>query len=108
MKIGDSIKKAWQSIMGGQILLNLGVHRLFPHIIFIFGICMVSLILSFYADRTLEKRERKMKELEEAKIEHSSKYRELVSLYRYTTMEDMLQEQGSDLEPLREPVTKLK
>lgn len=108
MKIGDSIKKAWQSIMGGQILLNLGVHRLFPHIIFIFCVCMVSLILSFYADRTLETRERKMKELESAKIYYSSKYRELVSLYRYTTMEDMLHEQGSNLEPLREPVTKLK
>lgn len=108
MKIVDSIKKACQSVMGGQILMDMGVHRLFPHIIFIFCVCMVSLILSFYADRTLEARERKMKELEEAKIEHSSKYRELVSLYRYTTMEDMLHEQGSDLEPLREPVIQLR
>ena len=108
MKFVDSIKKACQSVMGGQILLNIGVHRLFPHIIFIFCVCMVSLILSFYADRTLEVRERKMKELEGAKIHYSSKYRELVSLYRYTTLEDMLQEQGSNLEPLREPVTKLK
>lgn len=108
MKIVDSIKKVWKSVMGGQILLNLGVHRLFPHIIFIFCVCMVSLILSFYADRTLEVRERKMKELEGAKIHYSSKYRELISLYRYTTLEDMLQEQGSNLEPLREPVIQLK
>lgn len=88
--------------------MDMGIHRLFPHIIFIFSVCMVSLVLSFYADRTLENREKKMKELEEAKIGYSSKYRELVSLYRYTTMEDMLHEQGSDLEPLREPVTQLK
>lgn len=108
MKFIGNIKKACQSIMGGQILMDMGVHRLFPHIIFIFCVCMVSLILSFYADRTLEARERKMKEFESAKIYYSSKYRELVSLYRYTTMEDMLKEKGSDLEPLRKPLIQLK
>ena len=102
------LTNAFLTIGRGDILLKLGVHRYLPHIIFTFAVCAISIVLSYYADSTLIVREKRMKELESAKIVYSSKYREMVSLYRYTTVEDMLEKAGSDLKPLREPAIELK
>ncbi|GEM_PF-2789001 len=102
------LTNAFLTIGRGDILLKLGVHRYLPHIIFAFAVCAISIVLSYYADSTLIVREKRMKELESAKIVYSSKYREMVSLYRYTTVEDMLEKAGSDLKPLREPAIELK
>ena len=102
------IRNAYRVIGRGDILLKLKVHKYLPHICVAFAACVFSMILSFYADRTLTLRERKIKELESVKIIYSGKYQELVSLYRYTTVEDMLGKAGSDLEPLRKPAAELK
>lgn len=101
------ISDAFLTIMKGDVLLKLGVHRYLPHIAFAFAVCAFSIILSYYADRTLIVREKKLSELESVKIVYSSRYRELISLYRYTRVEDMLEKKGSDLKPLREPPTEL-
>ncbi len=100
--------KAFLTIARGNILTKMGVHKCLPHIIFAFGVCLLSILLSYYADRTAETREATRRELEDVRIKYSSKYMEMVSLHRYTTVEDMLGEKGSQLKPLRNPVTELK
>lgn len=104
-RILTGIRDAVLTIARGDILIKMGVHRYLPHIAFAFAVCVLSIALSYYADRTARDREDTRRELEDARLKYSSKYIELVSLYRYTTVEDMLESAGSDLEPLREPVT---
>ncbi len=107
MEVLERLKDAYRMIGRGDILLRLKVHKYLPHICVAFAACVVSMVLSFYADKTLTTRERKLKELESVRIIHSCRYRELVSLYRYTTVEDMLEDAGSELKPLRQPATEL-
>ncbi len=107
-RIFDGIMSFFLTIARGNILTKMGVHKCIPHIIFAFGVCMLSIILSYYADRTAKTREATRKELEDARIMYSTKYMEMVSLHRYTTVEDMLEEKGSQLRPLRNPVIELK
>lgn len=107
-KILCGIRDAFLTIARGDILIKMGVHRCLPHISFAFAVCVVSIVLSYYADRTARMREETRKELEQEKIIYSGKYLEMVSLYRYTTVEEMLTERGSELKPLMEPPTMLK
>ncbi len=96
------------TIARGNILTKIGVHKCLPHIIFAFGVCLLSILLSYYADRTAHERETARQKLDGMKIMYSEKYMEMVSLHRYTTVEDMLENSGSALKPLMEPVTELK
>lgn len=107
-KIFSGMMNVLLTIARGNILTKMGVHKCLPHIIFAFGVCLLSIMLSYYADRTAKEREATRRELDGAKILYSSKYMEMVSLHRYTTVEDMLENSGSALKPLREPVTELK
>ncbi len=107
-KIFAWIMDVFFTITKGNILTRIGVHKCIPHIIFAFGMCLLSIMLSYYADRTARTRETTRRRLEDARIMYSSKYMEMVSLHRYTTVEDMLEEKGSELRPLRSPVTELK
>lgn len=107
-KILCAIRDAVLTIARGDILIKMGVHRCLPHIFFAFAVCVVSIVLSYYADRTARTREETRRELEQEKIIYSGKYLEMVSLYRYTTVEKMLEDRGSELRPLMEPATVLK
>ncbi len=106
-KIWNWIAEAFLTIGRGDILLKVGAHRWLPEIVFAFGMVLLSILLSIRCDQTLTLREKKIKELDGVKIVYSSKYQEMVSLYRYTTVEDMLKKEGSKLEPLREPTISL-
>lgn len=106
-KIGSGVVEAFLTIGRGDILLKIGAHRWLKEIAFAFGVVLLSILLSIWCDQTLSLREKKLKELDGERIIYSSKYREMVSLYRYTTVEDMLEKAGSKLEPLREPAVNI-
>lgn len=101
------IKDAALTVGRGDILLKLGIHRYLPHIVVAFIFCVTSIVLSYMADNTFILREQRRKEVEAMRIRHSDKYREMVSLWRYTTVEDMLRDMGSDLVPPQNPATEL-
>ena len=107
-KVFGGLMNVFLTVARGNILTKIGVHKCLPHIVFAFGVCLLSILLSYYADRTAKTRETTRRELEDARIMYSVKYMEMVSLHRYTTVEDMLEEKGSELKPLRNPVTELK
>ncbi len=107
-KVSGGFMNVFLTIARGNILTKIGVHKCLPHIIFAFGVCLLSILLSYYADRTAHERETARQKLDGMKIMYSEKYMEMVSLHRYTTVEDMLENSGSALKPLMEPVTELK
>ncbi len=97
MKEKMSAVKILKSIISGDILLLMGVHRLFPYILYVFILGWVSIWMSYKAEQTMTLVERNKKELETLKIHHAQKTCEYVGLDRISTIEAMLEEKGSDV-----------
>ena len=97
MKEKMSAVKILKSIISGDILLLMGVHRLFPYILYVFILGWVSIWMSYKAEQTMTLVERNKKELETLKIHHAQKTCEYVGLDRISTIEVMLEEKGSDV-----------
>lgn len=97
MKEKMSIIKVIKSIISGDILLLMGVHRLFPYILYAFILGWVSIWMSYKAEQTMTQVETNKKELETLKIHHAQKTCEYVGLDRISTIEAMLAEKGSQV-----------
>lgn len=95
MKEKMSVVKVLKSIISGDILLVMGVHRLFPYILYAFILGWVSIWMSYKAEQTMTLVEANKKELETLKIHHAQKTCEYVGLDRISTIEEMLTEKGS-------------
>ncbi|MBO5500072.1 MAG: hypothetical protein J5990_11880 [Bacteroidales bacterium] len=89
--------KILKAIISGDILLLMGVHRLFPYILYVFILGWVSIWMSYKAEQTMTLVERNKKELETLKIHHAQKTCEYVGLDRISTIEAMLEEKGSEV-----------
>ncbi len=97
MKEKMSAIKILKAIISGDILLLMGVHRLFPYILYVFILGWVSIWMSYKAEQTMTLVERNKKELETLKIHHAQKTCEYVGLDRISTIEAMLEEKGSEV-----------
>lgn len=97
MKEKISAVKILKAVISGDILLLMGVHRLFPYILYVFILGWVSIWMSYKAEQTMTLVERNKKELETLKIHHAQKTCEYVGLDRISTIEAMLEEKGSEV-----------
>ena len=97
MKEKMSAIKILKAIISGDILLLMGVHRLFPYILYVLILGWVSIWMSYKAEQTMTLVERNKKELETLKIHHAQKTCEYVGLDRISTIEAMLEEKGSEV-----------
>lgn len=97
MKDNISAIKILKSIISGDILLVMGVHRLFPYILYAFILGWISIWMSYKAEQTMTLVEANKKELETLKIHHAQKTCEYVGLDRISTIEEMLTEKGSEV-----------
>ena len=88
MKEKMSVVKVLKSIISGDILLVMGVHRLFPYILYAFILGWVSIWMSYKAEQTMTLVEANKKELETLKIHHAQKTCEYVGLDRISTIEE--------------------
>ena len=108
MKEKMSVVKVLKSIISGDILLVMGVHRLFPYILYTFALACLSIWMSYRMEQTMSIAERNRKELETMKIYHAQKTCEYVGLDRISTIERMLEEKGSDVKAPEKPADIIK
>jgi hypothetical protein len=108
MKEKISVVKVLKSIVSGDILLVMGVHRLFPYILYAFILGWVSIWMSYKAEQTMTLVEANKKELETLKIHHAQKTCEYVGLDRISTIEEMLIEKGSEVRAPEKPADIIK
>lgn len=108
MKEKMSVVKVLKSIISGDILLVMGVHRLFPYILYAFILGWVSIWMSYKAEQTMTLVEANKKELETLKIHHAQKTCEYVGLDRISTIEEMLTEKGSEVRAPKKPADIIK
>ena len=108
MKEKMSVVKVLKSIISGDILLVMGVHRLFPYILYAFILGWVSIWMSYKAEQTMTMVEANKKELETLKIHHAQKTCEYVGLDRISTIEEMLTEKGSEVRAPEKPADIIK
>lgn len=95
--IGSIIKNVVKSIVSGDILVRMRLHKFFPYIIYIFLLGWLNIWISYKAEQTMVQVEKNKKELESLKIYHAQKTCEYVSLDRISTVESMLEEKQSDV-----------
>ena len=103
-----SVIKILKSIVSGEILLVMGVHRLFPYILYAFILGWISIWMSYKAEQTMTLVEANKKELETLKIHHAQKTCEYVGLDRISTIEAMLTEKGSEVKAPVKPADKIR
>ncbi len=108
MKENISAIKILKSIISGDILLVMGVHRLFPYILYIFILGWISIWMSYKAEQTMTLVEANKKELETLKIHHAQKTCEYVGLDRISTIEAMLIEKDSKVKAPEKPAVILR
>ena len=97
-KIWDVTKNGFVAILHGELLLRMRFDKYFPHIIYTFFLLWMMIWLSMKIENTMVKVEKNKTTLNDMKIYHAQKTVEVVSLDRITTVEDMLEKIGSDVE----------
>lgn len=105
---GGSARSWFRSIISGDILLRLRVDRLFPYILYAFVLGWLSIWMSYKMEQTMTLAEKNRKELETMKIYHAQKTCEYVGLDRISTIEQMLEEKGSELRAPEKPADIIK
>lgn len=106
-KIGNATIETIKAIGYGDILFRLRVDKLLPFILYAFVLAMISIFMSYKAEQTMLRMERNKADLETLRINHSQKTCDLISLDRISTIETMLEELGSNLQPPQKPADKL-
>ena len=92
------LKNSLKAIFKGEFLLRMRVDKYFMHILYTFLLVWLSIWLSMKIENTMVKVEKNKTTLNDMKIYHAQKTVEVVSLDRITTVEDMLEKIGSDVE----------
>ena len=107
-RIVHAIKEFFIALGRGDLLTRLRVDRLLPYILYLFVLGCISIWMSYKAEQTMLRMERNKAILETKRIYHSQKTCDMVSLDRISTVETMLEELGSELEPPQKPADILK
>lgn len=97
-RIWEVTKNGFVAILHGELLLRMRFDKYFPHIIYTFFLLWMMIWLSMKIENTMVKVEKNKTTLNDMKIYHAQKTVEVVSLDRITTVEDMLEKIGSDVE----------
>lgn len=101
--IGSVIKNIAKSVISGDILVRMRLHKGFPYIIYFFVLGWLSILISYNAEQTMIQVEKNKKELETLKIYHAQKTCEYVSLDRISTVEEMLKQKQSEVTTPQKP-----
>ena len=97
-----TLKNGFKAILSGELLLRLNVGRYFIHIVWTFILFGLLIWYSICVDSTLTKVEKNDEILKELEIECTTKEFQLKSLYRRSSIQDLLEEKGSEVqEPAR-------
>ena len=105
--VGRSIRNFWRALGKGELLLSIGAHKYYMHILYLFVIAWISILLSLKVDGTLTKVEENKVALHDLEIYHAEKEAELVRLHSASTTEKRLKQLGSDVTLPAQPAIKI-
>ena len=108
MKEKMSAIKIMKSILSGDILLVMGVHRLFPYILYAFILGWISIWMSYKTEQTMLKVQKNNSTLKTLKIYNAQKTYEIVGLDRIAKVERMLEEAGSEIKAPEKPADRIR
>ena len=86
-----------KSIGRGDFLMRMRVDKLFPYILYTVFIGIVSIWLSYKAEKTMYRVEVNKEKIESLKYAHANKMCDIIGLSRLSTVEQMLENAGSKL-----------
>ncbi len=104
----EKFKDILKSIISGNILISLGVNRLFPYILYAFLLGWLSIWMSYKMERTMAVAEENRDKLETIRIYHAQKTCEYVGFDRISGVEEMLEKKGSDVKAPTKPADVIK
>ena len=105
--IGRSIRNFWRALGRGELLLSIGAHKYYMHIVYLFLLAWISILLSLKVDGTLTRVEENKTVLRDLEIHHAEKEADLVRLHSASTTEKRLKQLGSDVTLPAKPATKI-
>ena len=102
-----SVRNFWRVLGKGELLLSIGAHKYYMHILYLFVIAWISILLSLKVDGTLTKVEENKGALRDLEIYHAEKEAELVRLHSASAAAKRLKQLGSDVALPVQPATKI-
>ncbi len=105
--IGRSFRNFWRALGRGELLLSIGAHKYYMHIVYLFLLAWISILLSLKVDGTLTRVEENKAVLRDLEIHHAEKEADLVRLHSASTTEKRLKQLGSDVTLPTQPATKI-
>ena len=105
--IGRSFRNFWRALGKGELLLSIGAHKYYMHILYLFILAWISILLSLKVDKTLTKVEENKVVLRDLEIYHAEKEADLVRLHSASTTEKRLKQLGSDVTLPAQPAIKI-
>ena len=106
-EIGRNIRNFGQALGKGDLLLSIGAHKYYMHILYVFVLAWISILLSLKVDGTLTKVEENKVALRDLEIYHAEKEAELVRLHSASTAAKRLKQLGSDVGLPEKPAIKI-
>lgn len=101
------IRNTFKALSKGELLLSLGVHKYYMHILYLFLLAWISIWLSLKVDKTLTLVEENKKDLRDLEIFHAEKEADLVRLHSAFTTEKRLKQLGSTVTLPEKPATQI-
>ena len=106
-EIGRTLRNFGRALGKGDLLLSIGAHKYYMHILYIFVLAWISILLSLKVDGTLTKVEENKVVLRDLEIYHAEKEAELVRLHSASTTAKRLKQLGSDVALPEKPAIKI-
>ena len=105
--VGQSLRKFWRALGKGTLLLSMGAHKYYMHILYLFILAWISILLSLKVDGTLTRVEENKVVLHDLEIYRAEKEAELVRLHSASSAEKRLKELGSEVTLPAQPAIKI-
>lgn len=95
--VGKAALEILKSIGRGDFLLTLRVDKWFPYILYLVALGIISIWLSYSAEKTMHKVEVNKDIIESLKHDNANKNCEIIGLSRISTVEKMLKDAESEV-----------
>lgn len=92
-----TIEELYKSLLSGNLLILLGVDRLLPYILVLFVLGWVNIFMNYRIEQVMVEVEKNKVTLENYRIYHAQKTYQFVKMGRISTVEEMLEQKGSQL-----------
>lgn len=92
-----TIEELYKSLLSGNLLILLGVDRLLPYILVLFVLGWINIFMNYRIEQVMAEVEKNKVTLENYRIYHAQKTYQFVKMGRISTVEEMLEQKGSQL-----------